>query len=176
MPALDVLPLPEAKAHLNMDPAGSTHDTELTRFVEAAVAVVERHVGQALHPREVVETARVGGNGAVLAQVPVTELLAVTAAATSLDVTAWRVDALTGLLTGPARGEVTVTYLAGWVTAPPHYKLATAMVVGELWKTQRVALGGRRMGGTEAEAELVARGVLPPAAMQLLGPPAPVVG
>lgn len=179
MSALDVLPLADAKAHLNM--TSSQHDDELTRFIEAAVQVVERHLDRALAVRTVVARQRVLGHQVVLDVVPVVSVISVT----ELDGTGSWVGAdlivhaesgvVEGRYTRPIHGHVEVTYTAGTDPVPPNYSLAAAMVVGEMWEqTQRARGGGRRYGGTgEEQMQMPGGYLLTPAALQLLGHPTP---
>lgn len=182
MSALDVLPLADAKAHLNMTSAA--HDAELTGFIEAAVQVVERHVDRAISVREVVERRRIHGVALVLDVVPVVSILSVVEldGTGTWDVTRLRVERDSGLVTGtrtaPLYGDLQVTYEAGTSPVPPHYRLATAMVVGEMWEqTQRARGAGRRYGGGNADEQMQMPGgyLLTPAALQLLGHPTPGV-
>jgi hypothetical protein len=46
--ALDVLPLPAAKAHINKRATDTRDDDEITEFIAAAVERVERHLGRPL--------------------------------------------------------------------------------------------------------------------------------
>lgn len=180
MSALDVLPLGEAKQHLNMSAAATTHDVELVGFITAAVEVVGRHLGEVLYPRQVAQTVTFRDGGFVLDVLPVTSITSATAeSGTVLDLGDLRVDPATGIVATrgdhrwarPRGREVTVIYQAGYVAVPPHYRLAVAMVVAELWRTQRVALGRR----TPEEDAMPQRGLLPLPALQLLGPRPPVI-
>lgn len=180
MSALDVLPLAQAKAHLNM--TGDAHDAELTRFIEAAVQVVERHLDRAVAVRPVVARQRVHGHQVVLDVVPVVSVTSVT----ELDGTGtWSgadliVDAESGVVEGrytrPIYGHVQVNYVAGTDPVPPNYTLAAAMIVGEMWEqTQRARGAGRRYGGGAGDEQMQMPGgyLLTPAALQLLGHPTP---
>lgn len=178
MAAVDVLPLIQAKAHLNQE--SDAHNVELTRFIEAAVPIVERHLDEVLDQRPVTERRLVDRGRIRLNYLPVASLTSVTqtngGAAYPLDTLA--VDAASGVVTaksGVLWGEVDVVYLAGYAPAavPPHYKLGVAMVVGEMWQqTQRAKAGGRRYGagsGPDGDMALQANYFLTPSVLQLLG-------
>jgi hypothetical protein len=140
--------LVDLKTYLNI--TETADDGELTDMLDAAVNVVENIVGP-LSGTPVTETHYgVAGPFLVLRRVPAASLTAVSVRLytgmdpVAQDVTAYSVDTDTGvvrLVNGyPLRGDVTVTYSAGYDTVPAAVSLATLIVAAQLWETQRGAM------------------------------------
>jgi len=142
------VPLPtldDFKRHQNI--TTSTDDAELSDILAAAVEVTEGIVGP-LRGRSVTEThRRVASDVVILRHRPVLSLDAVAQRAYA----GWEpvgqlladfdVDPDAGLLrlaSGyPIRGDITVTYTAGFDTVPQAVWLATLIIGAHLWETQR---------------------------------------
>jgi hypothetical protein len=172
----DLIDVAEARQQLNI--TTEVHDTELMTYVSATTEVIERHIGPVL-PRDVVEV-HPSGSVLVLYQPPVlslTSLEAVLTGGPSYAVADLDVDPATGIVRrldgGGFTGPLRVTYRAGRDEVPPNVGLAARIIVQHLWRTQR-GTAGVRVGGME-EAPMVAGYDVPPAALRLLGTPAPVI-
>lgn len=136
-----LLTLDEAKAQLDIET--TAHDAELQLYVDAVPAVIEGYVG-VVEQRTVTEV--LDGYGLTLSVLhppvlQVTSLSGVLSGSMS-----WAPDTLHvngsagvirrldgGLFTG---GPFTVTYTAGRDVVPPTMKLAAAILVQHLWRTQ----------------------------------------
>ncbi len=170
-----LISLAEAKAHLNIDEDESVDDEELRGFIAAATAVVERHTGEAVARRTVVEDHRLSGTTSlVLRNAPI---VLVTSVASPDGTVVWlvadfTVDTFVGVLTGQfLSGLVRVTYVAGQPVVPPNYLLATQIIVAHLWQTQRWSSLGRQPG-FDGEEALTPPGLgyaIPARAVELLG-------
>lgn len=137
----------DLKTHLDITSGGD--DAELQDMLDAAVDVVENIVGP-ISPRPVTETHyAVSGPTLVTRRAPVAS---VTNLSTRLypglawadqSVGDYVVDGDTGVIrtaTGyMLRGDVTITYLAGYATVPTAVFLATLIIAANLWETQRGA-------------------------------------
>lgn len=146
------LPLPtvvDLKAQLNYtDPtAPSADDDELGFYLTAAVDLVEGMVGP-LAVRTVTETHyRISSDVLVLRQAPATALTAISgrlypgSTATSYLLADYVLDGEHGVvrLANGFRlyGDFTVTYTAGRDGIPYAVSLATLIIAGQLWETQR---------------------------------------
>lgn len=73
MAALDVLPLAQAKDHLNIPSDNVDNDAELTRMIGAAVERVERHVGRTLTDQASCTASEVLASKVVLADYWITK-------------------------------------------------------------------------------------------------------
>lgn len=139
--------LSDLKAHLNNPSAAD--DDELQLILDAAVNVVEGIVGPLSSPTVTETHFAVASPVLVLRSFPVAALTSVslrqyvgTAAA---EVTSdYLLDPAQGTLRrtdgGYIRGDVTVTYIAGWDTPPAAVLLATLIIAAQLWETQRGAM------------------------------------
>lgn len=182
-----MLTVTEAKLQLNIDSKDTSLDAELTDYVNAAVAVVERHLNKVITPVTVVDERHRAEGWLRLMKVPVIELVAVTAVdgSQSWDVAGLDVDAGVGLVrpvtTPPITGLVEVDYRAGFENSvPANYDLASRIVLQHLWETQRGRFGAPLVGGMEDSLGNLSGGVgrgyaIPNAALELLGHPAPGV-
>lgn len=73
MAALDVLPLAQAKDHLNIPSDNVDNDAELTRMIGAAVERVERHVGRTLTDQASCSASQILASKVVLADYWITQ-------------------------------------------------------------------------------------------------------
>lgn len=172
MAELDIITLQQAKLQLNITSA--THDTEIEDYVSAATAMVEDAVGPVV-PRDIIEVQH-GGRLLVLHRPPVIDLLTlvpVLIGGVSYTPADLDVDADTGIVRrldgGGFVGPLRVTYEAGRDPVPGNMNLATRIIVGHLWVTQR----GAGNPGMRSEDELVPSGLgyaVPRRAMELLAP------
>lgn len=133
----EIVSLAEVKDHLNIPASNTSHDAELALFREAAQEAVEHLIGPVLW-RVVTETTRPTIDGDVLLRTfPVVSVDDVTHSA-GVTVDGWTLDASLGTVTGLRTGaELTVTYTAGRTSLPSSVKLATLIIAGHLWTTQR---------------------------------------
>ena len=138
-----ILSLAVAKAHLNMSQDRTADDDELRAMIEAVTAVIERHRGEVVARRTIVED-NPAGSGAHIALlyhpvVSVTSMLDVNGAAMATG--DYFLDAQNGILTalgGVGRKPRRVTYVAGYMSVPANYILAAKIILGHLWQTQRI--------------------------------------
>ncbi|MFZ3569957.1 head-tail connector protein [Streptomyces sp. BH097] len=138
-----LLTLDEAKRQLDIETTGD--DLELQVYVDALTDVIERHIGPVMF-RQVTETVEGRGCTMCLSSVPVTALTSVTplGSGTALDVAGLDLDPATGIvryLNGSFSGaRWRVVYTAGRIaengTVPPTIKLAAAILLQHLWRTQ----------------------------------------
>lgn len=142
---MSVLTLAQAKTHLNIE--GTTQDTELQAFIDAAEALVARMCGPLT---SVATTATVVSNGAtlVLPVAPAVSLTSVTSvsADSAVDLETLVFDTETAIVT-PIDGQAslavgwayTVVYQAGRATLPADLLLGVKELVRHLWRSQRGA-------------------------------------
>lgn len=179
---MTLIDVADAKEQLNL--TSTDEDTELQRYVDAAIERIEDYTGQTTTAESFTETLRpVNSDTIILRHRPVTDVTAVESADGS---TTWSVDDIDveddGFLHreggAPFSGRITVTYNAGFATPPAKYELAALIIVQHLWQTQR---GSRRnapepMSDSMSNTAGGGRGyAIPNAALELLGEPAPVV-
>lgn len=182
---MSVLALSLAKTHLNL--TGTTHDTELQTFIDAAEATIGRLIG----PLEVEEyTERVRGRRSMLelAKLPVVEIVSVTpdpGSALDLDSVQFDPAGVIELASGYGRfasANYTVVYRAGWqdlpdTALPADILLAVKELVRHLWETQRGSGAGRpgsRSSDAVANTVPGAAYALPIRVEQLLSPYVPL--
>lgn len=127
--------LDELKDHLNITSARD--DAELMLTLGAATDAVEGLVGPVLH-RTVVETVYPTWTGRiVLRQGPV---VSVTSFLTNETPSTYTADLQSGILSDlTTTGTSVVTYVAGRAVVPDGIRLATLIIAGHLWNTQRGA-------------------------------------
>jgi hypothetical protein len=123
--------LSAVKAHLNM--TSTANDDELGLMLEAANDVVRSLVGS-FGVDDVTETVAVHGGTAILSHRPVVGDVQLDGA-----VTGYLVNRAAGLLHDlpPSLRSMTVAYTAGREGVPAAVTLATAIITGHLWETQR---------------------------------------
>jgi hypothetical protein len=149
-----LLTLDEAKRQLDIETGAD--DLELQVYVDALTDVVERYIGPVVF-REVTETIEGRGCTMCLSSIPVTALVSVTplGSGSALDVNRLDLDPATGIvryLNGSFSGaRWRVVYSAGRVAAdapvPPTIKLASAILLQHLWRTQFGSARGQ--GGSD---------------------------
>jgi len=181
-----LLTLADAKDQLNI--TTTAHDTEMQKYVDAAIAKVEEYVGP-VDIRSFTERVPAPPYGApviALQQTPAVALTSVVPVLTgghSYAVASLDLDGDTGLVQrldgGRLRGPLRVTYTAGRTAVPPHYHLAARILVQHLWSTQR-GPGRPALGGQDdySVTEPV-RGfgyAVPNRVLELLGPLPPRAG
>lgn len=133
VPNSQAVSMADVRSHLNIKTKVS--DVELLTALIAAVEVVAFHVGAPLVPQTRTETHRRTGT-VILGSSYVRSL-------TSVMQDGLAVSGFTlvpgGMLTVPvgSGGSLTVTYVAGFDRLPMAVRLATLIVVGRLWETQR---------------------------------------
>lgn len=137
----DLVTLDDVKNHLDI--TRDTEDAELMDYLEAATTVVEQYIGPVL-PREYTER-HPAGDRLILFHPPVLSLTSVEPWLTNGS--AYPVGDL--MLDGPAGivyrkdgygfigGPFKVTYTAGLATISQNIRLATLIIIGHMWKTQR---------------------------------------
>lgn len=177
--------LADAKRQLGM--SSTTDDEELRSVVEAATAVVERHLDMAVIRRTVVERRNLGNPSVSrspgvlqrisLAKKPVASLTSVVAAVggntwnvADMRVTdAGVVEVLQGAVVW---GPVVWTYVAGMQEIPANYTKAGEYIVQHMWDTKRGAKGSARAGGLDTPGQgFTSFGyAIPNRALELLGP------
>lgn len=129
--------------HAQLNITSSDDDVELQAFLDAAVAVVEAKVGP-LSAKSTTETVRTRGPRLLLNRLPVQSVTSLVATApgtltyATADLT-WNGPAGTVWLRngGSLCGEWIATYTAGLADVPANLSLATLIIVGHLWETQR---------------------------------------
>lgn len=185
-----IVTLSELKTHLNM--SSTTEDVELLGVLDAAEVAVERHLGQVVTPRTVVEDHYVGAPtnpdrrvaSLALRTGPVVSVTSVTSVDGGVvwDPSVLLLDSAAGFVTswyGPALwGHVRVTYTAGLDPVPPNIRLATLIIAAHLWETQRPASFSAPSFGREDTpfaAAASAGYALPNRALELLGGRPPVI-
>jgi hypothetical protein len=173
-----LLTLDEAKAQLDIETTG--HDTELTAYINALTAVIERFVGP-VENRSVSEVIEGRSTTLCLTHVPVvslTSIVPVLSSGTAIDIGDVHVDNATGIvrrLDGASfyGGLWTWTYMAGRGTVPPTIQLAAAMLLQHLWRTQYGAARGAVGGGDDVSVTEPIAGfgyAIPYRVLQLLEP------
>jgi hypothetical protein len=159
-PAL--LPLQDAKDHLNIPQATTTSDAELQSWIATIETSLEAMTGGPLVNRSITERAELTCD-LMLLQVRQRPLVSVTSIVSVPD--GATVDISAGLdidpLANAARTKggwafpafsplVTVTYVAGWGTAvPAAFGNAARLILQHLWDTQHGPAARPSMGGDE---------------------------
>lgn len=149
-----LLTLPEAKQQLDIETTG--HDLELQLYVDALTPVIEGYIGP-VEDRSVTETLSSYGASLCLRQRPAISLTSVTpvlGGGTALDVADLALDTVTGIVTRLdgahfSPGPWTVVYMAGRGEVPATVKLAAAILLQHLWRTQYGAARGAVGGGDD---------------------------
>jgi hypothetical protein len=183
-----IVSLSDAKAHLNIDPAGHDDDDELLGFIAATTGAAEQYKHETIVRRVITDEIDLRGCGYRLPaqfrvwSAPVISLTSVVSwdGSVTWDVTQMRASAsgVIRIMGGiPVTGLVDVTYIAGYQVIPAHYKQAGLVILAHLWETQRGQ--GTVMAGVIGEEEFRRQPgeffSVPNKAKELLGPPRPVV-
>jgi hypothetical protein len=167
---VSLVSLADVKAHLNL--TGTSYDTELQAFTDAAEMIVESHIGRPLAVRTVTDEPHsvYGRYELPLRQVPcactscmATRTLTVTGVTyngAALDAGQWLLRADTGLLyrlTGITPwytlypNGILVTYTTGYTTAPAWLRMAILRLIEAMWQRSQLAphpaFGGNGGGG-----------------------------
>lgn len=172
--------LPGLKEFLNI--GGTTQDEELSRHLVSARGTMRHRVG----PDEstaATDSTRVLCGSAFLPQWPVISITSATGRAGEvLDISSAEVDPTTSEITGIGpryTGKATILYQIGFTAYPDDLELATYIVAGHLWETQRGRTGSwAQMHGMNDDTPVggdasfyVLRGfALPRRAMELIEP------
>ncbi|MFF8659464.1 hypothetical protein [Streptomyces huasconensis] len=148
-----LLTLAEAKQQLDIETGA--HDGELQLYVDALAPVIEGYIGP-VENRVVTETIASHGASLALRQTPVVSLTSLVPVldGAALDVATLAVDTVTGVITRRDRslfaaGPWTVVYVAGRGGVPATVKLAAAILLQHLWRTQYGAARGAVGGGDD---------------------------
>lgn len=172
------LDLDQVKAQLNIDESDTSQDDELSRLVDAAQEVVERHTGRMLGSRSVTETVMTyGEEHLVVDGTPPTSVESIVAGDGSATYDVTGVVALwSGVVLLPYRlnGPIRITYTAG-ADAAANEVAAGLIVVQHLWETQRGAMPPV-VAPLDDSIAVPGRGyAIPNRALELLGSRPPVV-
>jgi len=178
------LALQDAKDALNIPQTVTSSDAEVARMVSAVQALIERMIGGPIITREIANERVRAGTGYRTLTVRYRPLVSVVSIAdtsngVALSLTDLDVDYTTGVIRrklqlpfwswGP---YYLVTYTAGLGTAvPPAVEEAAAIILQDLWRTQR---GGAAtvvtFGGTTEAGVPPTQYAIPPNATELLSP------
>lgn len=176
-----LMSLDDAKDHLNIPLATTTHDEELQGWLESITRLVEHKAGQVV-VATVADERHDAGRSLWLHRPPVISLTSVvpwlttgtTYAVADLRVSpSGRVERKDGQpFTG---GPLAVTYIAGRQVVPANIRDAAKVILKGMWETQRGASGLPLQAGDEL---LVSAGLTPvlARAAQLLEPDAVLAG
>ncbi|TXS20209.1 phage gp6-like head-tail connector protein [Streptomyces sp. adm13(2018)] len=173
-----LITLAEAKDQLDLD--SDDHDTELTRYINALTAPIERYVGP-VENREVAEVIEGRSPTLCLSSIPavsIASIVPVLSTGQAITVNEVHLDGATGIVRrlngGTFRGGLwTVTYTAGRTTVPDTIKLAALILLQHLWRTQYGAARGGSGGGDDYDVNepIVGWGyAIPNRVLQLLEP------
>jgi hypothetical protein len=149
-----LLTLAEAKQQLDIET--TAHDAELPLYIDALAPVIEGYIGP-VETRTVTETIDSHGPALRLRQTPAVSLTSATPVlptGTALNVAGLALDSVTGVVTRLdgglfCRGPWTVVYEAGRGAVPATVKLAAAILLQHLWRTQYGAARGAVGGGDD---------------------------
>jgi hypothetical protein len=139
-----IVTLDQVKSYLNIKVSDTAHDAELTDFIAAVPAVLERWIG----PIESVQHTEVlCGPVLIVRYPPILEIVSATWSGATLDLDQLDVDNAAGLIRAASTavsfygGSVTVVYTSGYDTVPPAVNMAARVIVGHWWQSQRAAGG-----------------------------------
>src|SRR3954467_5703638 len=186
--------LAEAKAQVNIALSDTTYDEELRAYIEGTTSIVESYLGKIVVRRSVSEilSTYVYGSGypcvqLALRHIPVISLTSLgdIYGSYTYDVSLLQVDGPTGVVTALSapsyvsplvfHGDLKAVYTAGYSVVPANYTLAAKMILQENWDTQRQpGIGPAALFGTPDPSN-GSGFVIPPRAVALLGPRAPVL-
>lgn len=181
-----LITLAQARKQLNIPDGNTEDDDEIGQvYVPAAAGAVAIHTGEVVDQVDVTEYRRLRNAwSVVLDKVPASELTAVATrdGARTWDVADLELDGAAGIVTvldgPPLCGHVQLTYKAGYAdgAAPGNYQLAALIILQHLWETQRGTQGTipSMVAGDDAYDPRWSFAI-PRRALELLGPPAPVV-
>jgi hypothetical protein len=161
-----VLPLQDAKDHLNIAQTVTTYDTELQTWIDTIQTSLEGMTGGPLTNRTVSERSVLDESYTVLLvrQRPLVSVTSIVSVASGLPI-----DISAGLDIDPNAGTIrrklgypfygpyfvwlpamTVTYVAGWGTVMPQaFNASARIIIRHLWDTQHGPSARPSMGGDE---------------------------
>lgn len=158
-----VLPLADAKDHLNIAQATTASDTEIAAFIATIESALERYTGGPLVNRQVTERAEMLASQTVILvrQRPLVSVVSIASASggaidisggLDIDVNAGTVRRKLGLpFYGPFfqwLPQVSITYVAGWgVSVPAAFASAARIILAHLWESQRGPASLPGLGG-----------------------------
>lgn len=150
----NIVTLAEAKEHLNV--TGTAQDAEITAFVDAATAFVERHIGPVVE-QTVTETVTPTSSGLIFLSAPVISITSMTAAyghPGTYTVADWFPKKRSivigyGKDAGHPTWPLTIVYVGGYAAVPGDIKQATLDYIKWRWMSQRGATPLPTMGGDE---------------------------
>lgn len=177
-----IISLADTRSALGL--TATANDEDLRQYIEGATAVIERHLGEVVVPRTVIEdyaSVRAGrwGNSITLRQTPVISVQSMVSIGNLFvwNPSDFHINLATGEITGlPTTaglfGDVTVTYIPGYAVIPANYQEAAKIIIQHAWQNRRGRSGGATPGGMETETRL-GRGLfgfaIPNAALEWLG-------
>jgi uncharacterized phiE125 gp8 family phage protein len=173
----ELVTLAEAKAHLNIEASRTADDEEISRFIGALTAPMERHVGAVL-PVTVTDRCWGGRRSLPLTRRPVQSVTSVTLpCGGTLPGSGYELDGEAGVLHRMSgdhlsrweRGRITIVYTAGLAAVPAHVRQAALIILGHLWETQRGGMGTVRTSRTDEVWDPRWGYSIPRRAMELLG-------
>jgi hypothetical protein len=175
--------LEQAKRQLAIADDDTSDDDELQDYCDSITTVVERHVGDVIDERSIVEERLLDARSFVLYSTPAVSLTSVATVDASVT---WDVDNLhlntnTGrvtVLTGPpVRGLVEIIYLAGYDDddIPGNYVRGGLIILQHVWESQRGVAGVQPGVAPEEMIRTSAPWTIPHKALEWLGPQKPVV-
>lgn len=177
-----VVPLSQAIRKLRLTNPTADDVEDVREYSAAATAVIERHRGEVVAPRQVTEFVDASGPSLILPRTPVLSVTSVT----RLDGTV--VDAAGLVVVKPNAGIVRyrsggwfsglheVDYRAGRTVIPSNYVRAALIIIEHLWQTERPFDTG--MDGAYDDSMTLVRGMgfaVPNRAIELLGKPSVMV-
>jgi hypothetical protein len=158
-----VLPLQDAKDHLNIPQSNTASDAEITSWIATIESALERYTGGPLVNRQVTERAEMVSNQTVILvrQRPLVSVVSITSASggaidisggLDIDTNAGTVRRKLGLpFYGPFftwLPQVNILYVAGWGTAvQPAFSSAARIILAHLWESQRGPASLPGLGG-----------------------------
>jgi len=158
-----VLPLQDAKDHLNIPQSNTSSDAEIQSWIATIESALERYTGGPLVNRQITERAELLSNQTVILvrQRPLVSVVSVTSASggaidisggLDIDVNAGTVRRKLGLpFYGPFfqwLPQVNILYVAGWGTsALPTFNSASRIILAHLWTSQRGPASLPGLGG-----------------------------
>lgn len=175
---MPLVSLPAVKTQLNI--TADTYDSDLTAYLAAVDAIVERHTGNLVTSQDFTETLVLDSwtNRLIVTQRPATAVSSIADQdGNAYDLTDVVVRS-SGVIVLPTRvfGIYEVTYTAGMAEPPANYIQAGLIIFQHLWKTRQ---GPTARPSTQTLPDTMgpreAGYAIPNAALELLGHRAPVV-
>jgi uncharacterized phiE125 gp8 family phage protein len=160
-----VLPLQDAKDHLNIAQSNTSSDAEIQSWIATIESALERYTGGPLVSRQITERAEMLSSQTVILvrQRPLVSVVSIASASggaidisggLDIDVNAGTVRRKLGLpFYGPFfqwLPQVSITYVAGWGTAvPAAFGSAARIILAHLWESQRGPASLPGLGGAD---------------------------